>query len=103
MKGLLDNIGSFVCLFADDCVEWPSLEARTLLPFHKIQCGAVFIEKDKYMTPSDSFTIWGLWVLGLAVSNINESPLQTNESKTLFFNDKSAILLHPGTRWDSLQ
>ena len=33
---------------------------------------------------SDSFTILGLWVLGLAVSNINESPLQTNESKTLF-------------------
>ena len=32
----------------------------------------------------DSFTILGLWVLGLAVSNINESPLQTNESKTLF-------------------
>ena len=33
---------------------------------------------------SDSFTILGLWVLGLATSNINESPLQTNESKTLF-------------------
>ena len=34
---------------------------------------------------SDSFTILGLWVLGLAVSNINESLLQTYESKTLFF------------------
>ena len=33
---------------------------------------------------SDSFTILGLWALGLAVSNINESPLQANESKTLF-------------------
>ena len=33
---------------------------------------------------SDSFTIWGLWVLGLAVSNINESQLQTYESKPLF-------------------
>ena len=33
---------------------------------------------------SDSFTIFGLWVLGLAVSNINESQLQTYESKTLF-------------------
>ena len=33
---------------------------------------------------SDSFTILGLWVLGLAVSNINESELQTYESKTLF-------------------
>ena len=31
---------------------------------------------------SDSFTILGLWVLGLAVSN--ESQLQTYESKTLF-------------------
>ena len=29
---------------------------------------------------SDSFTILGLWVLGLAVSNINESQLQTYES-----------------------
>ena len=36
------------------------------------------------MICSDSFTILGLWVLGLATSNINESPLQTNESKTLF-------------------
>ena len=33
---------------------------------------------------SDSLTIFGLWVLGLAVSNINESQLQTYESKTLF-------------------
>ena len=33
---------------------------------------------------SDSFTILGLWVLGLAVSNIIESELQTYESKTLF-------------------
>ena len=36
------------------------------------------------MACSDSFTILGLWVLGLAVSNINESQLQTYESKTLF-------------------
>ena len=36
------------------------------------------------ITRSDSFTILGLWFLGLATSNINESPLQTNESKTLF-------------------
>ena len=28
---------------------------------------------------SDSFTIFGLWVLGLAVSNINESQLLTYE------------------------
>ena len=38
-----------------DELEWPSLEARRdqsfLLLFHKIHCGAVSIEKDKYMTP----------------------------------------------------
>ena len=39
-------------------LEWPSLEARrdnsALLLFHKIHCGAVSIEKDKYMTPAHS-------------------------------------------------
>ena len=39
-------------------LEWPSLEARrdqsSLLLFHKIHCGAVSIEKDKYMTPAHS-------------------------------------------------
>ena len=39
-------------------LEWPSLEAcrdqSALLLFHKIDCGAVFIEKDKYMTPAHS-------------------------------------------------
>ena len=38
--------------------EWPSLEARrdqsSLFLFHKIHCGAVSIEKDKYMTPAHS-------------------------------------------------
>ena len=79
-----------------DMLEWPSLEARrdrsSLLFFHKILSGAVSIEKDKYLTPahslksisSDSLTNLGLWVLGLAVSNINESQLQIYESKTLF-------------------
>ena len=33
---------------------------------------------------SDSFIILGLWVLGLAVSHIDESQLQTYESRTLF-------------------
>ena len=46
---------------------------------------------------SDSFTILGLWVLGLAVSHINESQLQTYEFQNTIFNNKSAILLHPGT------
>ena len=41
-----------------EMLEWPSLEARrdwsSLLLFHKIHCGAVSIEKDKYMTPAHS-------------------------------------------------
>ena len=41
-----------------DELEWPSLEARrdksSLLLFHKIHCGAVSIDKDKYMTPAHS-------------------------------------------------
>ena len=41
-----------------DELEWPSLEARrdqsSLCLFHKIHCGAVSIEKDKYMTPAQS-------------------------------------------------
>ena len=38
--------------------EWPSLETRrdrsSLLLFHKIQSGAVAVEKDKYLTPAHS-------------------------------------------------
>ena len=41
-----------------DELEWPSLEARrdqsSLLLFQKIHCGAVSIEKDKYITPAYS-------------------------------------------------
>ena len=41
-----------------EMLEWTSLEARrdqsSLLLFHKIHCGAVSIEKDKYMTPAHS-------------------------------------------------
>ena len=39
-------------------LEWPSLGARggqsSLLLFHGIHCGAVSVEKDKYMTPAHS-------------------------------------------------
>ena len=45
---------------------------------------------------SDSFTILGLWVLGLATSNINESSLQTNESKTLFLMTSLPYYCIPG-------
>ena len=44
----------------------------------------------------DSFTILGLWVLGLAVSNINESQLQTYESKTLFLMTSVQYYFIPG-------
>ena len=41
-----------------DELEWPSLEARRdrsyLLLFHKIHCGAVSIENDRYLTPAHS-------------------------------------------------
>ena len=41
-----------------DELEWPSLEARRdqsyLILFHKIHCGAVSIEKDKYITHAHS-------------------------------------------------
>ena len=52
---------------------------------------------------SNSFTILGLWVLGLAVSNINESQLQTHESKTLFLMSSLQYYCIPGlagTRWN---
>ena len=41
-----------------DELEWPSFEAHrdrsSLLLFHKIHSGTVFIEKDKYLTPAHS-------------------------------------------------
>ena len=41
-----------------DELKWPSLEARrnqsSLLLFHKNHCGAVSIERDKYLTPPHS-------------------------------------------------
>ena len=52
---------------------------------------------------SDSFTILGLWVLGLAVSKINESQLQTYESQTLFLMTSLQYYCIPGlagTRWN---
>ena len=49
---------------------------------------------------SDSFTILGLWVLGLVlgltVSNINESQLQTYESKTQFLMTSLQYYCIPG-------
>ena len=50
----------------------------------------------KITTVSESFTILGLWVLGLAVSNINESQLQTYESKPLFLMTSLQYYCIPG-------
>ena len=53
--GNMSSVGEML-----DELEWPSLEAcrdqSSLLLFHKIPCicGAVSIEKDKYMTPAHS-------------------------------------------------
>ena len=53
--------------------------------------------RTQHSASSDSFTIFGLWVLGLAVAHINESNCKLM-SPEHYFNDKSAIVLHPGTR-----
>ena len=41
-----------------DELQWPTLDARrdqsSLLFFHKIHCGTMSIDKDKYLTPSQS-------------------------------------------------
>ena len=55
--------------------------------------GSIKIKKS-----SDSFTIFGLWVLGLAVSHINEDNCKLMSPEHYFY-DMSAILLHSGTRW----
>ena len=44
-----------------DKIEWPSLEARrdrsSLLLFHHLNCGAVSVEKDKYLIPAHSLKV----------------------------------------------
>ena len=55
-----------------------------------------FEGSDVHSQGSDSFTILGLWVLGLTTSNINESQLQTNESKTLFLMTSLPYYCIPG-------
>ena len=57
--------------------------------------GGAKVVKNLFLS-SDSFTILGLWVLGLATSNINESPLQTNKSITLFLMTSLQYYCIPG-------
>ena len=78
----------------------PFLElcAKSLYPYN---CASALAHLS--LICSDSFTILGLLVLGLAVSNINESQLQTYGSKTLFLMTSLqyyCITGLPGTRWN---
>ena len=65
--------------------------------FEQTWKGSVLGDAEYKTSSNDSFTILGLWVLGLAVSHINESNCKIMSPEE-YFNDKSAILLHPGTR-----
>ena len=76
------------CSVVDRWLTKPSLEALQKMFAHNKQLSRKI--------SSDSFTILGLWVLGLAVSNINESQLQTYESKTLFLMTILQYLCIPG-------
>ena len=69
-----------------------------MLPLFKPRSLACLVEARKLTVYvfSDSFTILGLWVLGLAVSNINESQLQTYESKALFLMTSLQYYCIPG-------
>ena len=63
-----------------------------------VYCNQILLVNSSIISalPSDSFTILGLWVLGLAVSNINESQMQTYESKTLFLTTSLQYFCIPG-------
>ena len=78
-----------------DELEWPSLEARrdwsSLLLFHKIHCGAVSIEKYKYMTPAHSSKIPGHQIVLNIVDNQTNSDALKN-----FFSPKTI------PHWNSL-
>ena len=62
------------------------MESQTQNPEFRNNCAdfhtCTGLEKHSYVL-SDSFTILGLWVLGLAVSNINESNCKFMSPKTL--------------------
>ena len=74
---------------------YPSVMVLTYLP--AFACLSPIPPPTAEYHHSDSFTFLGLWVLGLAVSYINESQLQIYESRTLLFHYKFAIPLHPWT------
>ena len=60
---------------------------------------ALYLHQWRIQRGSDSFTILGLWVLGLTVSNINESQLQIYESKSLFLMTSLQYCCIPGLAW----
>ena len=61
----------FFLTFLQGSLNPQNYELASQIPVNNYQC-------------SDSLTILGLWILGLTVSHINESQLQTYESRTLF-------------------
>ena len=66
------------------------MSTNTDISLHSLEKECNFLDR------SDSFTILGLWVLGLAGSNINESQLQTYESKPLFLMTSLQYYCIPG-------
>ena len=79
------------------------------IPFSEWACDVTQVKKRWECSIGEiTFLQWfiynlSLWVLGLAVSNINESQLQTYESKTLFLMTSLQFYCIPGlagTRWN---
>ena len=81
-----------------DELEWPSLEARryqsSLLLFNKIHCGAVSIEKDKYMTPALSLNTHHI-VLNTADTRHTVMPWRIPFSPKQFHIGIVCLLLRP--------
>ena len=78
------------------CQSSTSKSSETIANNHDHLSENIHISQSFPFSFSDSFTILGLWVLGLAVSNINESQLQTYESKTLFLMTSLQYYCIPG-------
>ena len=81
-------------------IEWPSAEVlrdqSSLLLFHKTHCGAVSIEKDKYMTtPHSSKTTRSSHSAQYCGHQIYSDALNNSFSPELFYNGILCLLLWP--------
>ena len=65
------DLCSFLCLFQVERLEEGN--PGKLKVTGKYNDGTEFVDEFNTVSGSDSFTIFGLWVLGLAVCQINES------------------------------